>query len=259
MSLRSAPWPAGTPCWVDLATPDVDTAQEFYAAMLGWSFPPLEQDYGGYVIGTVDGAAAAGIGPLQGDQQRPSWTLYLASDDASRTEAAVSEHGGTVLVPAGDVGDLGRMCIAADPSGAVFGVWQAGTHIGASWVNDPGGLVWEDLRSTDPERAREFYGLVFGHRFEELPEAGPDYSTFHLTSSGTDQLPPLGGMGGMFGAPEGTPSHWLIYFSVADTDAAVKEADAHGGQVVVPAFSSTYGRMAGVADPAGAVCWLMSG
>jgi len=44
---------------------------------------------------------------------------------------------------AGNVGPLGRMFIAADATGATFGVWQAGAHIGAGLVNEQGGLTWE--------------------------------------------------------------------------------------------------------------------
>lgn len=253
MSIRSTPWPPGVPCWVDLATTDVAAAQAFYTSVLGWSFPLLDGDYGGYVIGELNGAAAAGIGPLAGDQQRPSWTVYLASADAARTEAAVIEHGGQVLLPTGDVGPLGRMLIASDPSGGVFGVWQAGSHIGAGLVNEPGGLSWEDLRSTDPLAARDFYGSVFGYDFSELPMAGPDYSLFHLPGGAA----PLGGMGGMMGAPDGTPSHWLAYFGVADTDAATAAAESSGGTALAPPFSTPFGRMAGLVDPAGAVFWVL--
>ena len=253
MSIRTTPWPPGVPCWVDLATTDVAEAQAFYAAVLGWSFPPLDADYGGYLIAEVGGAAAAGIGPLQGDEQRPSWTVYLASDDAAGTEAAVTGHGGQVLVPTGDIGPLGRMLIASDPSGGVFGVWQAGSHIGASLVNEPGGLSWEDLRSTDPQSARDFYGSVFGYDFHELPMAGPDYSLFHLPG----EAAPLGGMGGMMGAPEGTRTHWLVYFGVADTDDAVTAAQERGGRVPAPPFSTPFGRMAGLTDPAGALFWVI--
>ncbi len=252
MSIRTSRWPAGVPCWVDLTTTDVAAAREFYRAVLGWSFQDTEQEYGGYVIGEAGGGAAAGIGPIQGEGQPPAWTLYFASDDADKTGAAVTENGGTVLLPPGDVGPLGRMLIASDPSGAVFGVWQAGTHIGASLVNAPGGLSWEDLRSTDPAAARAFYGQVFGFDFRPLPEAGPDYTTFHL---GGEEAP-LGGLGGMFGAPEGTPSHWLVYFGVADADAAVSAAENHGGRVLAPPFDTPYGRMGALADPAGAVFWL---
>jgi predicted enzyme related to lactoylglutathione lyase len=252
MSIRTSAWPAGVPCWTDLATPDVAAAQNFYAGVLGWTFQAPAEDYGGYVIAEVEGGTTAGIGPLQGDQQRPSWTLYIASDDADKTATAVTESGGTVLLAPGDVGPLGRMFIASDPAGAVFGVWQAGTHIGASVTNEPGGLSWEDLRSTDPDSARAFYGRVFGFDFHPLSEAGPDYTTFHLSG---DEAP-VGGMGGMFNAPDGTPSHWLVYFSVGDADAAVAAAESRGGQVLTPPFDTPFGRMGGLVDPAGAVFWI---
>jgi len=38
MSTRTSRWPAGVPCWVDLATTDVAAARDFYGAVLGWSF-----------------------------------------------------------------------------------------------------------------------------------------------------------------------------------------------------------------------------
>ena len=176
----------------------------------------------------------------------------MSSDDADRTAADVAEHGGTVVMAPMDVGSMGRMLIASDPAGGVFGVWSAGEHIGASLVNEPGGLTWEDMRSTDPDAARAFYGAVFGYDFQALEAAGPDYTTFHLSGDPA----PLGGMGGMFGAPEGTPSHWLVYFNVADADAAAAAAGGGGGQVLAPPFDTPYGRMGPLADPAGAVFWV---
>lgn len=176
-----------------------------------------------------------------------AWTLYFASDDADATAAAITDHGGTVLVPPGDVGPLGRMLIATDPTGASFGVWEAGTHIGAGVVNEPGGVTWEDLRSPSPGAARAFYVAVFGHRTEALPDAGPDYTTFALAG----EEAPLGGMGGMMGS-EGQPAHWLVYFGVPDATAAVTAAERAGGSVAMRDFDSPYGRMAGLADPAGA-------
>jgi predicted enzyme related to lactoylglutathione lyase len=144
------------------------------------------------------------------------------------------------------------MLVAADPAGAVFGVWQHGVHIGAGVVNEPGGLAWEDLRSTDPAAATAFYGSVFGWRTTPLELAGPDYGTFALPG---DEAP-MGGIGGLMGAPAGTPSHWLVYFAVADVDAAVAAAESAGGGVLTPPFDSPYGRMATLQDPAGAVFML---
>jgi predicted enzyme related to lactoylglutathione lyase len=250
MSTRTSRWPAGVPCWADLTVPDLDAARRFYNGVLGWSFADSGQEYGGYVIAQVGDRAAAGIGPAQPGVS-PAWTLYLASDEVDATAAAIGEHGGTVVLEPGDVGPLGRMLIALDPTGAVFGVWQAGDHIGAGVVNEPGGLTWEDLRSPDPATATAFYTAVFGYHVEPLAEAGPDYGLFHLPG---DEAP-LGGMGGMMGAPDGTPPHWAVYFGVADADAAVAAA-ADTGTVMAPPFDTPYGRMAGVSDPFGAVFWV---
>ena len=198
----------------------------------------------------VAGAVAAGIGP-QREGARTAWTLYLASRDADRTTTAVEANGGTVLAPPGDVGRLGRMAIAADPAGATFGIWQAGTHIGCGVVNQPGGLAWDDLRSTDPDAARRFYTAIFGYRTDELPGAGAGYTTFALP----DDPAPMGGMGGM-GGPDEASSSWLVYFGVADADAAVAAAERAGGSVLAPAFDTPYGRMAGLADVGGAPFWV---
>jgi predicted enzyme related to lactoylglutathione lyase len=233
--------------------PDVDAATAFYSAVLGWSFTKPDEQFGGYVIASVGEAAAAGIGPQQGPDQPAAWTLYFASDDADATAAAVTQAGGQILLPPGYVGPLGRMSIAADPSGAVFGVWQPGTHIGAGITGEPGGMAWQDLRSTDPDTARAFYSAVFGFETRGLEAAGPDYTTFHRPG----EEAPLGGMGGMMGAPEGTPSHWLVYFAVPDVDAAVSAATSAGGRSLAPPFDTTYGRMAPLTDPAGAVFWLV--
>ena len=96
---------------------------------------------------------------------------------------------------------------------------------------------------------------MFGFEFHELPDAGGDYTTFHHPG----EPAPLGGMGGMFGAPEGTPSHWLVFFAVESVDAAVASSEAHDGRVLVPPFDSPYGRMSAVVDPAGATFMLFEG
>lgn len=251
MSIRTSPWPAGVPCWVDLMAPDVAAAQAFYSEVLGWTFADTADEYGGYAIAQVDEAAAAGIGPEQ-PGARLAWTLYMASDDADATAAAVTEAGGTVLMPPGEVGPLGRMFMAVDPTGAPFGVWQAGEHIGAEVVNQPGGLTWEDLRSRDPETAHAFYRQVFGYQTEAMDVAGPGYALF----SRPGEEAPMGGMGPMMGDKEAEP-HWLVYFGVADADAAVVAAEQAGGSVPAPAIDTPYGRMAGLADPAGSVFWVV--
>ncbi|MGH3513877.1 MAG: VOC family protein, partial [Pseudonocardiaceae bacterium] len=68
---------------------------------------------------------------------------------------------------------------------------------------------------------------------------------------------PLGGMGGMMGAPADTPAHWVAYFSVADADAAVAAATVGGGSALAGPHDTPYGRIAFVADPNSAVFAVM--
>jgi predicted enzyme related to lactoylglutathione lyase len=246
MPIRTSKWPAGVPCWVDLTVSDVPAAQAFYGWVLGWSFADTADDFGGYVIAQVKGASAAGIGPTPQPGLPSSWTLYLASDDVDGTAKQIGDAGGTILLPPGDVGPIGRLCVAADPTGAVFGVWQAGEHLGTELHSEPGGLTWEDLRTPDPDAARAFYTAVFGYETHALEPAGPDYTTFHLPG---DEAP-LGGMGGMFGSDG--PPHWVVYFGVPDTDAALERALGAGGSVAGPATQSPYGKMGTITDPFGA-------
>jgi hypothetical protein len=251
MSIRTSPWPTGTPCWADISVADPDAARAFYAAVLGWSFREPGPDDGGYTIATVGDHPVGGVGPQQTPEQPALWMLYLATDDVDATAAAISDNGGTVFMAPGDVGPYGRMAVAADPTGALFAVWQAKDHIGAGLVNEPGGMTWEDLRSTDPAAAHTFYSAVFGVQTRPIEMAPEDYRTFHLPGSDA----PLGGIGGFMG-PAG-PSHWAVYFGVANVDDAAAAAARSGGTVVQPTFETPYGRMAGVIDPAGAFFQLV--
>ncbi len=245
MSIRTSPWPPGVPCWTDLMAPDVGAARAFYGAVVGWTFRDTGDEYGGYVIAEASGAAAAGIGPVQ-EGARTAWTVYFATDDADASAARVVELGGTVVRPPGDVGPLGRMAIATDPTGAPFGLWQGGQHIGAGVVNEPGGLTWEDLHTTDPDAARTFFAGLFDFRFEEIPDAG-DYRIMFRPG----EEAPLGGIGGLDSG--GGPPQWFVYFGVADTPAAAAAAEQGGGSVVAPPYETPYGHMAALADPGGAV------
>ncbi len=244
-------FPLGSPCWADIAPTDMDAARTFYAAVLGWDIPSGGEDFGGYTSASFDGNGVAGFMPSDGSMPTV-WTLYFASPDADATSAAILAAGGSVLLPTMQVGDFGRMVVAADPTGAVFGVWESGTMPGFEAPGTTGGWVWCDLRSTDPDRAREFYAAVFGYTYQPMEMADADYMTFWIGEE------TIGGMGGMMGAPEGTPSHWLVYFAVGDVDASVAAATANGGTSLAPPFDTPFGRMGPILDSDGAPLWIMS-
>lgn len=248
MPTRTEKWPVGTPCWVDVAVPDVAEATKFYGPVLGWSFHDTGEDYGHYTMCMAAGDhTAAGIGKIQMEGQPAAWTVYLASDDADATAEQVTAGGGSVPVGPFDIPEVGRMAIAVDPAGAVFGIWQAKPLNGIVIYNEPGGLCWEDARLTDPDAGRTFYASLFGYSYAPI-EGAPGYTVF-----GPEGDEPQGGIGGLEGAPEGTPSHWLPYFSVASVDEASAAAQSSGGTVLSPATDTPYGRMATLADPFGAL------
>lgn len=246
MPIRTEPWPTGTPCWADLAVPDVDAATEFYAAVLGWAFTDTGEAYGHYRMCRRDGRCAAGIGALQNEGQPSVWTTYLAGDDVDDTARKITENGGKLLAEPFDVPQSGRLCVALDPQGAVFGVWQAAGSVGAEIYNEPGSLVWNEAGVADPAAARQFYSAVFGYTYQPVGGAGPAYTTFHR---GGD---PLGGIGGLDEMPAGTPPHWLAYFMVADPDAATVAAVERGATVLLGPLDTEYGRIVVITDPQGA-------
>jgi predicted enzyme related to lactoylglutathione lyase len=248
MPTRTEKWPAGTPCWVDVAVPDVAEATKFYGPVLGWTFHDTGEDYGHYTMCMAgNDQTAAGIGKIQMEGQPAAWTVYLASDDVDATAKLIAENGGSVVAGPMDIPEVGRMAIAVDPTGGVFGVWQANPMNGIVVYNEPGGLVWEDARLSDADAGKRFYSTLFGYTYTPIEGAPDDYGTF-----GFEGAEPLGGMGGLMGAPEGTPSHWQPYFSVTSVDEAIATAQSSGGTVVAPAMDTPFGRMATLLDPFGA-------
>ena len=253
MVTRDTPWPEGTPCWVDLAVDDVDKAVTFYTGLFGWQVQRGGEEVGGYSLALVGGKQVAGIGPKMQPGMPSAWTTYLATENADQTAAKITAAGGQVLVPAMDVMDLGRMVVAADPAGGVFGLWQAGQHTGYQLANEPGAIAWNENMSRDYDRNREFYASVFGYHFGDIPDGGIRYATLDLAHGmvgGIGELPKE--------APAEVPAHWMAYFSVPDTDAAVAKVREQGGQVMQEPWDTPYGRMAMVLDDQQAAFSVMS-
>lgn len=247
-------WPAGTPCWVDLGVDDIGRAGAFYAAVFGWEIQPGPPQAGGYAMCLLRGRAVAGIGPKQGPPGTPSaWTVYLASDDVDQTARRITTAGGQLLMDPMDVMDVGRMTVAADPGGAVFGVWQAGSHTGVGLANEPGALCWNENFSRDLDRNRAFYRDVFGYEFTDLPGMDFRYATINVAGAGVGGIGEIGGP-----MPADVPPHWSTYFAVTDTDATIGTITAHAGAVLRQPWDTPFGRLAIVSDDQGAVFSLIA-
>lgn len=252
MVTRDTAWPAGTPCWVDLGVGDVARATAFYGGLFGWDIQAGPPEAGGYAMCMLGGRAVAGIGPQMNAGMPPFWTTYIASDDADAAAAKITAAGGQVMMEPFEVMDVGRMFVAVDPGGAVFGVWQARAHTGVGVANEPGSLTWNENMSRNFEGNKAFYQEVFGYDYSDIGGDGMQYATLDLAGG---QVGGIGGMGPE--QPAARPAAWVAYFAVADADAAVAKATELGGRVIAPPFDTPYGRMAALMDDQGAAFAIM--
>jgi predicted enzyme related to lactoylglutathione lyase len=249
----------GAPVWVDLEAPVVDDAVAFYRAVLDWEFRDLGAEAMHYHICCAGGRAGAAIGPGPDAAAAGGWKLYFHTEDVDATTKAVEQAGGSVLVPPGDVGPMGRMAVLADPAGARFALWQPGTVPGLERVSEPGSLTWTELYTTDPAAVRRFYSTVFDWEFtdHEMPglPGGGTYTVMSRAGKGSVEERTIGGIVPIVPemASSGVTPLWQLYFAVADCDATVATARRHGAALVRPAMTvEGVGRWAHLTDPSGA-------
>ena len=250
-------YPAGTPSWVDLSSPDLDASASFYGELLGWDAAAGErpaEETGGYRMFTNGGAEVAGLGPAQPGRP-PAWTTYVAVDDVSAVKSRIESAGGSTVMDALQVMDAGTMAIFTDPEGAVFAVWEADRHRGAQLVNGPGALTMNELRTRDLAAATSFYGEVFGWAVEPIEQGGQ--VVYAGVTLGGRLVAGMLPMGEAF--PSGLPAHWIPYFGVPDVDAAAAMAKGLGGQALTEPMAVPKGRFVALSDPQGAAFMVLEG
>ncbi len=240
----------GTFCWVDLTTTDGQGAKAFYERLFGWQGEDMPAGHGTYTMLRLGGRDVAGLFE-QGAEERaagipPHWSSYISVVDADEVAARVEGLGGRVLAGPFDVLDSGRMAVVQDPAGALVSLWQAGRHVGAGLVNDPGSLTWNDLATPDPAAAGTFYSELLGW---EITEQAPGYST--ISNEGVAN--------GGIRRDTDLPPHWLPYFTVESIPQAAATAREAGGQVLAEAMEVPAGRFAVILDPQGAPFALFEG
>ena len=123
LELTSAP---NTLLWAELHAPDPEAAITFYRGLFGWRSQEMPAPGMTYrVLSIAEGdqqdASFGGVAPLgDGAGELPRWVPYFHVTDTDTTIATAQSNGGSVLMPATDVPEVGRMAWLGDPSGAVF-------------------------------------------------------------------------------------------------------------------------------------------
>lgn len=225
--------PHGSHIWYELLTADIDGARAFYEPLLGWKIdaePAGEMDY--RMIAAADGLAGGAMqitAEMAAHGARPVWLGYIGVDDVDETVDKLLALGGKVLMPAMDIPDVGRMAMVADPQGVPFYVMRGASdetsHAYEGGAGVAGHVNWNELSTSDPDAAFDFYAALFGWEKGEGMDMG---------AMGTYQMLDLGGQS--FGAvtavmPEGAQPKWTYYIRVPDIDAAQTRVEAGGGTI----------------------------
>jgi predicted enzyme related to lactoylglutathione lyase len=246
----------GTPSWLDLLTTDLAGAEQFYGKLFGWEAKRQPVGEGRfYSMQYLKGKTVAAIIELSREQAMrgviPGWYTYITVDDVDAVTARVQELGGQVVSEPFDVFDNGRMSVIRDPEGALVSLWQAKQHIGAGLVNEPGTLIWNELVADDPEKLATFYGALLQIEMRPMEDM-PDYKLFTVGGKG---------VAGIFQKGKKLrelPSHWSVYFDVADTDRIIERVKTLGGDVITPPVETPMGCFAILQDPQGVTFQVIS-
>lgn len=253
MGRREQGYTAGTPCWVDLTTPDVEGAIAFYGAVHGWTAREVMD--GAYWSFEHEGAVVGGLSSLNEEQRAagmpPAWSMYVNVPDVAEAIARAESLGGASAVPPTEIPGTGTMAAVSDPQGGVTLLWQPGPFAGAEVVNEVGAWCWDDLQTGDPAAAAPFYEGLFGWSVTEIPGTGGAYMSIAHEGRAIAGL--------MRATREIQQPHWTVYIGVDDVDAALERAAGAGGRTIVEPMAVPSGRFAVGLDPQGAVfCVLES-
>jgi uncharacterized protein len=216
--------------WYELLTTDVDAAERFYTAVVGWTMTPFDGSPQRYDMWTRAGNVPIGgvmtIPP--GMNFPPHWGMYVGVPDLEEAVSRVERLGGSALSPVIDVPTVGRMRTMRDPQGAAFSIYQPSSPPEqAETAPEIGDVSWIELFTSNHDAALTFYTDLFGWKPTDAVDMGAmgKYQMFGRTR-------PLGGM--MNKPPEmaHVPAHWGLYFRVPDVHAGGERVKANGGKVL---------------------------
>ncbi|MBC9716373.1 VOC family protein [Streptomyces sp. TRM66268-LWL] len=250
-----AAYTEGVPCWADALLPDVEAGKRFYGELFGWTFDEgAGPEYGHYAQAYKEGKAVAALAPKQDGRMPTVWNVYFATPDAPATARRIKDAGGQLVMEPMPVGPFGTMALAADPEGAVFGLWQGGTHEGFEKSGEPDSFCWTEVKVRDAARADAFYETVFGFEGFDLDGVIDGFRTWSPAGSAAGPDTAVGGRELMGeDLPAELPAHFLVYFTVDDCDEAARVTRRLGGRVQSPPVDIPYGRIATLVDNQGAV------
>jgi predicted enzyme related to lactoylglutathione lyase len=246
----------GKVIFAELVTPDLAAARQFYGGLFGWTFRDIQSGNTEYAVASLDDHPVAGLIHKEfssGKRGQPAWLSFIAVRDVDAAKNIAVQHGARVLFAPRSIPDRGRQAVLADPQGAVFAVLASSSGDPPDVLAEPGEWIWSSLITRDPDAGAAFYQTLFDYEVFALPA---DEGAQHLLLA-TDNYARASANSWPANKPNVHP-HWLNYLRVEDADKTAAKAVALGGRILVePRLDRHGGRVAVVADPAGAAFGLL--
>ncbi|HTV68882.1 MAG TPA: VOC family protein [Rhizobiaceae bacterium] len=247
--------------WYELMTTDTKAAEAFYTEVVGWkaeAFPGAEMEY------TVMNAGDRGVGGVMliPDEVKamgtpPMWLGYIYAADTDAATDAMKKAGGAVHQPPRDIPSVGRFSVVADPQGATFYIMTPSPQAPDQPPLDgmtPGHIGWNELMTTDWQKAFDFYASQFGWTKDQAVDMGPEYGTYQTVKTGGSA-----GVGMMNKPPHLPVAVWGFYFAVDGIDAAAERVKSAGGTITMGPMQVPGGQWTlNAIDPQGAHFGLVS-
>jgi predicted enzyme related to lactoylglutathione lyase len=89
-------------------------------------------------------------------------------------------------------------------------------------------IVWFEIPADDVQRAKKFYGELFGWKIEKFPEAAMEY--WHIDTGGSDDTPD----GGLMKRQSPQQQGITDYIGVPSVDEYAAKVQKLGGKICMP-------------------------
>jgi predicted enzyme related to lactoylglutathione lyase len=245
----------GRIAWYQLVTKDTESAQKFYAAVVGWDggddpqAQPSTQETGS--AWSELGSAQALVTMDKDENLAPHWRAYFSVPCVDSACQRAIMGGGEVYIESTEIPGVGKVAVLSDILGAVFAVVEPceGLPDYSDGPVDDGQFCWSELGTENYTLAFRFYEGIF-HWSPGRAVNIPQGRTYQMFKHGEREI------GGILDLKrdEDVPPHWMHYIRVPSVESAIERAEANGGTVIIGAHQVPDGaKTACLSDPQGAI------
>ncbi len=228
--------------WHDLMTEDVSAAKIFYGALFDWTFEERPR----YSVIKHGNQRIGGLVEVQsrtGESRTARWIASLSVQDVDQASKILLEAGGVIHEGPSEMKNRGRVAFVSDPHGAQLVLIRSKNGDPEDSPANPGGWLWNELWTDDPEDSINFYKNLAGYNSTDEID-----SYVVLKANGKWRA----GVRSEF--DKGLEQRWVPVIRVQNAEDVSKAAQSLGGRVIVAVDKSDDDEATALlADPGGAL------